>query len=120
MIEISLTVILTVCGAILAPLLTVIGVLWKDRVAQEAKEDNIRATERAAYDTMRDRMQDKIDEANRKASEAIVTAVSTINSMKDVIVSVNETQKAQVAQWPIFKDEVIRSVKLAAQGRKIT
>lgn len=117
MIEISIAQILMVAGAILTPLLTVIGVLWKDRVKQEDKEDTIRATERTAYDAMRDRMQDKIDEANRKANDAVATAVSTINSMKDVILSVNQTQKEQVAQWPVFKEDLIRSVKSVVQAR---
>lgn len=120
MLEVSLATILTVCGAILAPLLTVIRVLWVDRVKREDKADADRATDRAAYDAMRDKMQDKIDQANNKANDAVATAATTVNSMTSVINAVNETTKGQVAQWPIFKDEVIRSVNQAMQGQKVT
>lgn len=117
MIEVGLAEILTVTGAILTPLLIVIRVLWNDRVKRETSEETRQTADRQAYDSMRDRMQEKIDSANTNAINAVSTATTALNSMKDALNSVQQTQSEQAAQWPIFKQEVLQGIQQALKAR---
>lgn len=99
MIEVDLSTILIVVGAILAPLVTCIGVLW-------ARDGQWRED----YNAMVDRMQTKIDATNDKAITAINAATNQMNSSAALLVSIQGTLAKMDDKWTDLREEILRAL----------
>lgn len=117
MIEVDLPTILTVAGAIIAPLLTVIGVLYNTGREERRLRDEDQKTARAEYNTMRDKMQDKIDASNQKANDAISTVTTALNAMTGNLSNSSAERQKAVEEWSRFKDDLLRQIRDIASGR---
>jgi len=113
MIEVNLTTIITVVGAIISPLLIVIRMLYTQVNSNQEKLDLARDKAVLDYNAMRDKMQDKIDATNKIAADATSQATTALGSMSAVLVSVQATQKEQADKWQPFRDDIIKSIREA-------
>lgn len=108
MIEVDLPTVLTITGAILAPLLTVIGILffsWKDALKRSDERDDKWQSD---YNSLRDRMQDKIDSAIQKANDTISTVTTALNAMSNALVQGKDKQSEE---WRTLRDDILKIIR---------
>lgn len=118
MIEVDLPTILTITGAVMTPLLTVIGVLWFAWQKALDKNDTDNEAWQNKWDLMKDKMQEKIDSANQKANDAISTVTTALNAMSITLSSSKDDKAKMNEEWRLFKDDILRAVREVVEKLK--
>lgn len=120
MIEIDQPTALMIVGAIITPLLTTIGILWAAWQNSLKKKDDSDDAWVSKYDTMRDKYQDKVDQANKTASDAISSVTLALNGFSQALANSKDDKQKLTDEFSRLKDGLLREVQaIADQVKKL-